>query len=73
LLALSFPYVVEFRSAQVEQIDDALVVGNLPNNQSTPGGEAQLDVEYIMALAPNASLTFYSIANLLVCTRLYAM
>lgn len=36
---------------------------DLPNDQSKPGGEAQLDVEYIMALAPNAPTYFYSIGT----------
>lgn len=36
------------------------VYGTLPNDQSDPGGEAQLDVEYIMALAPKAATYFYS-------------
>jgi hypothetical protein len=31
------------------------------NNQSEPGGEAQLDVEYLMALAPGAPTYFYSV------------
>ena len=39
------------------------VYGNLPNNYSDPGGEAQLDVEYIMALAPGAETYFYSMSN----------
>lgn len=36
---------------------------DIPNDQSDPGGEAQLDVEYIMALAPNAPTFFYSIGT----------
>jgi tripeptidyl-peptidase-1 len=40
------------------------VYGDLPNNQTNPGGEAQLDVEYIMALAPNATTYFYSMSDL---------
>jgi len=31
------------------------------NNQSDVGGEAQLDVEYLMALAPGAPTYFYSV------------
>jgi len=31
------------------------------NNESEPGGEAQLDVEYLMALAPGAPTYFYSV------------
>lgn len=38
------------------------VVGN--NDESDPGGEAQLDVEYIMALAPGAPTYFYSYSEL---------
>ncbi len=30
-------------------IPEANVYGDLPNDQADPGGEAQLDVEYIMA------------------------
>ena len=40
------------------------VYGNLPNNQNQPGGEAQLDVEYIMGIAQNAPTFFYSFSNL---------
>jgi tripeptidyl-peptidase-1 len=40
------------------------VYGSLPNDQSNPGGEAQLDVEYIMALAPGADTFFYSMEEL---------
>lgn len=36
---------------------------DLPNDQQKPGGEAQLDVEYIMALAPGAPTYFYSIGT----------
>lgn len=39
------------------------VFGDLPNNYSNPGGEAQLDVEYIMALAPGADTFFYSMRD----------
>ena len=34
------------------------------NDESHPGGEAQLDVEYLMGLAPGADTFFYSIADL---------
>lgn len=34
------------------------------NDPSAPGGEAQLDVEYLMGLAPGASTYFYSIDTL---------
>lgn len=40
------------------------VYGDLPNNETNPGGEAQLDIEYIMALAPGATTSFYSIGTL---------
>lgn len=45
-------------------IPDSNVFGDLPNDQSDPGGEAQLDVEYIMALARNADTFFYSFSDL---------
>ena len=44
----------------VASIPTANVYGDLPDNQNDPGGEAQLDVEYIMALAPGADTFFYS-------------
>jgi tripeptidyl-peptidase-1 len=44
-------------------IPESNVYGDLPNDQSDPGGEAQLDVEYIMALAPGAETYFYSMAD----------
>lgn len=44
-------------------IPNSNVYGDLPNNQSIPGGEAQLDVEYIMALAPGADTYFYSMGD----------
>ena len=34
------------------------------NDQNEPGGEAQLDVEYLIGLAPNAPTYFYSIDTL---------
>ena len=34
------------------------------NNESTPGGEAQLDVEYLMGMAPGAETYFYSVSAL---------
>jgi len=40
------------------------VFGDLVNDQSSPGGEAQLDVEYMMALAPQADTYFYSFSDL---------
>lgn len=45
-------------------IPNSNVLGDLPNNQQEPGGEAQLDVEYIMALAPGADTYFYSFSDL---------
>jgi subtilase family serine protease len=36
-------------------IPDINVYGDLANNQSHPGGEAQLDVEYIMVCAHKIS------------------
>jgi subtilase family serine protease len=39
------------------------VYGNNPPSQYLAGGEAQLDVEYIMALAPDAETSFYSIGD----------
>ena len=46
--------------------DDNVFLSNssVPNDQSDPGGEAQLDVEYIMGLAPGAVTSFYSIDSL---------
>lgn len=40
------------------------VFGDLPNNENKPGGEAQLDVEYIMGIAPKAETFFYSFSDL---------
>jgi subtilase family serine protease len=45
-------------------IPERNVLGDLANDESNPGGEAQLDVEYIMALAPNADTYFYSFSDL---------
>jgi tripeptidyl-peptidase-1 len=45
-------------------IPEANVFGDLANDESSPGGEAQLDVEYIMALAPGADTYFYSFSDL---------
>ena len=66
-------YVCVFCSTQNQQIEDEFVVGTLPNNQSLPGGEAQLDVEYIIALAPGADLWFYSMAELYVSLSYHAV
>lgn len=49
-------------TSQNQQISDDNVFGT--NDQNSPGGEAQLDVEYLLALAQDAPLTFYSIADL---------
>ena len=40
------------------------ILGDLPNDQSQPGGEAQLDVEYIVGLANGADTFFYSFSDL---------
>ena len=45
------------------------VEGDLRNDQQTPGEEAQLDVEYLLALAPNSSARFYSMADRNPCDR----
>ena len=45
------------------QVPEEGIYGDLPNDVSKPGGEAMLDVEYIMALAPNADTRFYSMAD----------
>lgn len=39
--------------------DNVVVIG--PNDQTQPGGEADLDIQYIMAMAPKAKTTFWSI------------
>jgi tripeptidyl-peptidase I len=35
-----------------------------PNNQSQPGGEASLDIDYIMGIAPGIPTTFWSLGQL---------
>ena len=40
------------------------VVGDNGNNQNKPGGEGQLDLEYMMALAPGADTFYYSFSDL---------
>jgi tripeptidyl-peptidase-1 len=35
-----------------------------PNNASLPGGEATLDIEFLMGIAPNAQTTFWSLGEL---------
>jgi subtilase family serine protease len=44
-------------------IPDNFITGDFGNTPSIPGGEALLDVEYMLAIAPGASLTFYSISD----------
>jgi len=46
-----------------EYITDKLVKGDNPNDESRPGGEALLDIEIVAAIAPNATLNFYSVAD----------
>ena len=48
----------------IEDIPVSNVYGDLENDESNPGYEAQLDVEYIMAMAPNADTYFYSMGDL---------
>ena len=48
----------------MQLIANTSVRGDLANNQLSPGGEAQLDVEYLMALAPGAQTYFYSLSDL---------
>ena len=40
------------------------VLGDNGNNQGKPGGEGQLDLEYMMALAPGADTFYYSFSDL---------
>ena len=40
------------------------VLGDNGNNQGKPGGEGQLDLEYMMALAPGADTYYYSFSDL---------
>ena len=35
-----------------------------PNNATQPGGEASLDIQYIMGIAPNITCTFWSLGQL---------
>jgi len=44
-------------------IADYNIVGNFNNTPTVPGGESILDVEYMLAMAPNASLTYYAVAD----------
>lgn len=39
------------------------VKGDNPNNEMNPGGEATLDVQYLMGMAPQAKTTFYSFSD----------
>jgi hypothetical protein len=40
------------------------VFGDNGNDQNNPGGEGQLDIEYLMALAPGAETFYYSFSDL---------
>ena len=40
------------------------LLGDNGNDQSRPGGEGQLDLEYMMALAPGADTFYYSFSDL---------
>lgn len=42
-------------------IDNITLLG--PNDPSNPGGEAMLDIEYIMGLAPNIKTVFWSVGT----------
>ena len=44
-------------------ISSPSVVFHGPNNQTTPGMEAQMDIELIQGLAPNAQSTFWSLGG----------
>ena len=55
------------RSTPIDEHRD--VEGDLHNDQHAPGEEAQLDVEYLLALAPNSSARFYSMADRNPCDR----
>ena len=44
------------------QTSNVKVVG--PNDVTQPGGEASLDIQYIMGLAQNIPLTFWSLGQL---------
>ncbi|CAM9390797.1 unnamed protein product [Chrysoparadoxa australica] len=52
------------RALPLTRIDPANVRGDLSNDGDNPGPEAQLDVEYLMGLAPNSTSWFYSLADL---------
>ena len=47
----------------MDTLPESFVVGDNPNNELNPGGEAQLDLEYIMGMAPAAKTTFYSFSD----------
>lgn len=47
-----------------QRINDTDVRGDAKNKPKSPGGEAMLDIEYFMALAPNATNLFYSFNDL---------
>ena len=44
-------------------IPEERVIGSAPNNQTHPGGEGQLDVAYMLALAPGAKSYYYSFSE----------
>lgn len=52
-----------FRAAMgLPPLADVAVVG--PNNASAPGGEATLDIQYLMGVAGNVTTTFWSVGGL---------
>ena len=54
----------ELSGSLPEIIPPENVYGDLANDEADPGGEAQLDVEYIMGLAQGAETYFYSFGDL---------
>lgn len=52
---------LELFFAEMGVVNTAPVTVIGPNDQSNPGGEAALDIEWIMAMAPGAPTTFWSI------------
>jgi len=67
--------VVEFGGQYYSQKDLEYFLGNFsisnasvsvvgPNNQSLPGDEASLDIQWMLAVAPGVPLTFWSIGKL---------
>jgi len=45
------------------EIPNKEVIGNFPITPSQPGGEALLDIQYMLAMAPNATFGYYSLAD----------